>query len=189
VETVVTRRFVLLDRDGTINEEIGYVLRPEELRLIPGTLEALRELRDLGLGLVVVTNQSPIGRGMLSEEGLQVIHDRLRELLAEGGVSIDDIEYCPHVPDAGCACRKPGTAMVERAARKHGFDPAQAWVVGDHVGDARLGRAVGARTILVLTGHGEEEREAAGSLADPVVGDLREAAGVIRVEMLAGVGP
>ena len=77
------KRFVLLDRDGTINEEIGYVLRPDELRLIPGAAGALRELQDLGLGLVVVTNQSPIGRGMLDPEGLEAIHDRLRELLAE----------------------------------------------------------------------------------------------------------
>ena len=184
----MTRRFVLLDRDGTINEEIGYVLRPEELRLIPGALEALRALRDLGLGLVVVTNQSPIGRGTLTPEGLRSIHERLGELLAEGGVTLDGIEHCPHLPDAGCACRKPGTALVERAARAHGFDPADAWLVGDHAADMRLGRAVGARTILVLSGHGGREREAAESLADHVVADLQEAAAIIRDEVLAGAG-
>lgn len=185
----MTRRYVLLDRDGTINEEVGYVLRPDELRLIPGSLDALVELRDLGLGLVIVTNQSPIGRGLLSEAGLTAIHDRLRELLAVGGVTVDGIEHCPHLPDEGCACRKPRTAMVERAARAHGFDPARSWVVGDHLADVALGRAVGARTILVLSGHGEREREAAGPLADHVAGDLREAAGIIRDEMLAEVRP
>ena len=185
----MSRRVVLLDRDGTINEEIGYVLRPEELRLLPGSLEALRGLRELGLGLVVVTNQSPIGRGMLSEEGLGAIHDRLRELLAEGGVTLDAIEHCPHRPEDGCACRKPATGMVDRAARALGFDPAEGWVVGDHAGDMRLGRAVGARTILVLSGHGEEERAGAEASADHVVADLRAAAHVIRDEVLAGAAP
>jgi D-glycero-D-manno-heptose 1,7-bisphosphate phosphatase len=185
----VTRRFVLLDRDGTINQEIGYVLRAEEVRLLPGALEGLRELRELGLGLVVLTNQSPIGRGTLTPDGLEAIHDRLRTLLAEGGVELDGIEHCPHLPDEGCACRKPGTAMVERAVRAHGFDPTEGWVVGDHAGDMRMGRAVGARTILVLTGHGEQERAAAEPFADHVVADLRGAAGVIRDQVLAGAAP
>lgn len=182
----MSRRFVLLDRDGTINEEVGYVLSPEELRLIPGALEALRELRDLGLGLVVVTNQSPIGRGTLTPEGLEAIHDRLRELLAKGGVELEAIEHCPHLPEAGCDCRKPRTAMVDRASRALGFDPAETWVVGDHAGDVQLGRAVGARTILVLSGHGDEERTSAEPFADHVVADLLEAAAVIRDEVLSG---
>lgn len=183
------KRFVLVDRDGTINEEVGYVLRPHELRLIPGAAGALRELRDLGLGLVVVTNQSPIGRGMLDPEGLEAIHDRLRELLADAGARLDRIEHCPHRPDEGCACRKPGTLMVERAAAALGFDPAESWIVGDHAADLRLGRAVGARTILVRTGHGEEELAGgADAFADHVADDLAAAAAVIRDEVRAEVG-
>jgi D-glycero-D-manno-heptose 1,7-bisphosphate phosphatase len=189
VEAVVSRRFVLLDRDGTINEEIGYVLRPDELRLIPGVVEALRALQDLGLGLVVLTNQSPIGRGMIAPAELDEIHQRLRDLLAEGGVTLDRIEVCPHRPDERCDCRKPGTLMVERAAAALGFDPAASWMIGDHAGDMRLGRAVGARTILVLTGHGREElAEGAGEHADRVVADLGEAAAIIREEVRAEVG-
>jgi D-glycero-D-manno-heptose 1,7-bisphosphate phosphatase len=184
----VSRRFVLLDRDGTINEEIGYVLRPDELRLIPGAADALRELRGLGLGLVVVTNQSPIARGMLDPDGLEAIHDRLRELLADAGVTLDRIEHCPHRPDEGCACRKPGTLMVDRAAAALGFDPAESWIVGDHAADMRLGRAIGARTILVRTGHGEQELAGgADALADHVVDDLAAAADLIRDEIRAGV--
>jgi len=183
VETRVTRRFVLLDRDGTINEEIGYVLRPEELRLIPGALEALAELQGLGLGLVVVTNQSPVGRGMIAAAELETIHQRLRNLLAEGGVTLDGIEVCPHRPDEGCACRKPGTLMVERAAAALGFDPREGWMVGDHAGDMGLGRAVGARTILLRTGHGEEELEKARADADNVVDDLMAAAALIGTEV------
>lgn len=182
----MSRRFVLLDRDGTINEEMGYVLRPEELRLIPGALEALRGLRDLGLGLVVLTNQSPVGRGWITPDELEAIHRRLRELLAEGGVELDGLEVCPHAPDDGCACRKPGTEMVERAGARLGFDPRESWVVGDHAFDMRMGRAVGAETILVRTGHGEQEQAGARSLADHVVADLGEAAVLIASEVPAG---
>ena len=180
-------RFVLLDRDGTINEEVGYVLRPDQLHLIPGAVEALRELQGLGLGLVVLTNQSPIGRGMMTPAELDGIHDRLRDLLADGGVTLDRIEVCPHRPDEGCACRKPGTRMVERASAALGFDPAASWMIGDHAGDVRLGRAVGARTYLVLTGHGGEEIENARADADHIVNDLAAAAALIRDEVRAEV--
>ncbi len=175
----MSRRFVLVDRDGTINEEIGYVLDPSELRLIPGAAEALAELRELGLGIVVVTNQSPIARGMLSTGRLDAIHERMRELLREAGADVDAIEVCPHAPDDGCRCRKPATGMVRRAAERFGFDPSEAIVIGDHASDMRLGRAVGAGTILVLTGHGEEERDAAEPFADHVAADLRAAAAVV----------
>jgi D-glycero-D-manno-heptose 1,7-bisphosphate phosphatase len=183
----VTRRFVLLDRDGTINEEVGYVLDPGALALIPGSAAAIRELRELGLGLVVVTNQAPVARGWIDEDRLAEIHERLRDLLAADGAHVDAIEFCPHDRDDGCACRKPGTLMVERAVERFGFDPAAAFVVGDHAGDMRMGRAVGARTLLVRTGHGDEELEDARPFADHVVADLGEAAGVIRDEVLAGI--
>jgi D-glycero-D-manno-heptose 1,7-bisphosphate phosphatase len=185
----MSRRFVILDRDGTINEEVGYVLHPAEMRLIPGAAVAIHRLRELGLGIVVVTNQSPVGRGLLTEQRLGDIHDRLRDLLADEGASVDDIEFCPHTPEEGCACRKPGTQMVERAARLLEFDPSQAFVVGDHEGDMRLGRALGASTILVLTGHGAEECEGAAPFADHVADDLLGATVVIESLLSAGDAP
>ena len=181
----MTQRVVFLDRDGTINEEVGYVLRPEDLRLIPGSATAIRELRELGLAIVVVTNQAPIARGWITEDDLAAIHDHLRELLAAEGAQVDAIEHCPHERDAGCACRKPGTEMAERAAERLGLDPATGFVVGDHAGDMQMGRTIGARTLLVTTGHGAEELEDARPFADHVVVDLREAAGVIRDEVVA----
>jgi D-glycero-D-manno-heptose 1,7-bisphosphate phosphatase len=184
----MSRRFVLLDRDGTINEEIGYVLSPAELRLIPGAAEAIRDLRALGLGVVIVTNQSSVGRGWITEADLSAIHDHLRELLRESGTDVDAIEHCPHRPEDDCSCRKPQTGLVDRAVADLGFDPAEAFVVGDHAGDMILGRAIGARTILVRTGHGEEELEAARDLADRVVADLSAAAAAIRDEVLTGAG-
>lgn len=182
----MSRRFVLVDRDGTINEEVDHVLDPGQLRLIPGSARALRDLRALGLGLVVLTNQSPVGRGWLSLEQLEAIHAHLEQLLAAEGASVDGFYACPHAPADGCDCRKPETGLALRAAADHDFDPTEAFVVGDHRGDVELGRRIGARTILVLTGHGREELDAARPFADHVVADLGQAAALIRDDLLAG---
>lgn len=184
----MTRRFVLVDRDGTINQEMDYVLEPDQLRLIPGAASALRELRDLGLGIVVVTNQSPIGRGWLTPEELDAIHEHLSALLAADGASVDGYYACPHAPDDGCDCRKPATGLALRAAAEHGFDLAEAFVVGDHAGDVEMGQRIGARTILVRTGHGPEELAKAAPFADHVADDLAAAVAIIRDEVLAGAG-
>jgi len=173
------RRFVLLDRDGTINEEVGYLDHPGDLTLIHGSAVAIRELREQGLGIVVVTNQAQIGRGLLTEERLTAIHDHLITLLAAEGASVDAILHCPHAPEHGCECRKPGTGMALEAAARFGFDPSRSFVVGDHAGDVGMGRAVGATTFLVLTGHGVEERARAEGAADHVVPDLAAAAAII----------
>jgi D-glycero-D-manno-heptose 1,7-bisphosphate phosphatase len=173
------RRFVLLDRDGTLNEERHYLADPAGLALYPGTIEGLRRLADLGLGLIVVTNQSGIARGYFDHEALERVHDRLCEVLAVHDVYLDGIYVCPHGPDEGCACRKPCPGMVEQAARDLGFDPARAFVIGDRPADVELGRAVGARTILVRTGYGAETVAEGKAEADAVVADLTEAARVI----------
>jgi D-glycero-D-manno-heptose 1,7-bisphosphate phosphatase len=176
-----SRRFVLLDRDGTINEEVDHLGHPDEVELIPGSADALRRLRALGFGLVVVTNQANVGRGTLSASTLEEIHARLIELLAAHGADVDAVLHCPHPPGMGCACRKPAPGMALEAARRFSFDPTLAFVVGDHAGDAGLGRAVGATTFLVLTGHGADERERAvrDDLVDHVVPDLAAAADII----------
>jgi D-glycero-D-manno-heptose 1,7-bisphosphate phosphatase len=170
---------VLLDRDGTINEEVDHLDDPDDLVLMPGSAAAIRRLREIGLGIVVVTNQAQIGRGLLTEERLTSIHERLTALLATEGAEVDAILHCPHAPEDGCECRKPGTGMAREAATRFGFDPGRAFVVGDHAGDVGMGRAVGATTLLVLTGHGVEERAQAAGLADHVVADLEAAADII----------
>ena len=139
----------------------------------------MRKLADLGLGLVVVTNQSAVARGIVDLERLDAIHRRMEQQLESEGVRIDSIHYCPHLPDAGCVCRKPGTGMAEQAAAKHGFDASECFVVGDMASDVGLGRALGATTFLVRTGHGSKTEAQAGIVADHVVDDLREAADVI----------
>ena len=173
-------RFVILDRDGTLIEERHYLAEPDGVALIPGAADALRAFRELGLGLVVVTNQSVVGRGMVDEAGLERIHDRMRELLSEHGVGVDAVYHCPHLPEDGCGCRKPETGLVVRASADLEFDPARAFVVGDHASDIELGRRIGATTILVLTGHGREE---GGDHAHHVAPDLQGAAAIIRDEL------
>jgi D-glycero-D-manno-heptose 1,7-bisphosphate phosphatase len=173
------RRFALVDRDGTINTEVDHLGDPDDLVLIPGSAAALRRLRALGLGIVVVTNQAQIGRGLLSEARLGEIHERLIAMLAAEGAEVDAILHCPHAPEDGCDCRKPGTGMTLEAARHFGFDPAEAFVVGDHASDMAMGRAIGAATFLVLTGHGPGEEPRAAGDADHVVADLAAAVDII----------
>lgn len=173
------RRFALLDRDGTILEEKHYLSDPEQVELIEGSAAGMRRLAELGLGLVVVTNQSAVGRGILDIQGLERIHVRMVDRLLEEGVRLDGIFYCPHTPEAGCACRKPRTELVQRAASQLHFDASRCFVVGDMASDVGLGRALDATTLLVRTGHGADTAARGEARPDHVVDDLREAAALI----------
>jgi len=152
---------VFLDRDGTMNRDTGFVKTPEELELFPGVVEAVSRLKRAGARVVVVTNQSGVARGLITSAALEAVHTKLRNLLAEGDTSLDAIYFCPHHPDKDCACRKPKTAMVERAAVQLGLDPSGYYVVGDQRRDIELGYRIGARTILVTTGPTSHEHLAA----------------------------
>jgi D-glycero-D-manno-heptose 1,7-bisphosphate phosphatase len=176
----VTPRFALVDRDGTINEERDHLRDPDAVALIPGAASALVRLRDeLGVGIVVVTNQADVGRGILSMADLERINERLLTLLGAEGASIDAIEVCPHRPDEGCPCRKPAPGMALRAAQRLGFDPADSVVIGDHASDVGMGRAIGATTVLVRTGHGRAQEADAAPLATHVADDLAGAVAII----------
>jgi len=180
VAASVMRRFALVDRDGTINEERHHLRDPGELALIPGVAKALIRLRDeLDMGIVVITNQAEIGRGNLTIDGLDRIHVHLRALLAAQGASVDAIEFCPHRPEDACVCRKPAPGMALAAAARIGFSLQDSFVIGDHASDMGLGRAVGATTVFVRTGHGIEEEAAAMPLADHLADDLTGAVAII----------
>jgi len=183
----VERRYVVLDRDGTIIVEKDYLADPDAVELIRGAGAALRRLADLGLGLVVVTNQSGVGRGLFDLGRLGEIHARFEALLAAESVLLSGIYFCPHRPEQGCGCRKPRPGLLERAARELGFEARRAFVVGDMASDVGLGRAVGATTLLVRTGHGAREAEGGAARPDHVVGDLSDAAALIERLMGAEV--
>jgi D-glycero-D-manno-heptose 1,7-bisphosphate phosphatase len=157
--------------------------------LVPGAAAGLRALATAGFGLAVITNQSGVGRGYFDEPTLGAIHDRMTKLLAADGVRLDGVYYCPHTPEDGCRCRKPGTLLVEQAARDLGFDPARSIIIGDNRSDVELGRRLGATTILVRTGHGGGLDLAVGPTPDHVVDDLGAAASLILRSAEAGRSP
>src|SRR3954464_5555192 len=174
-----------IDRDGTIIEEVGYLDRPERVELYPWSSSAIRALNRAGVRVIMVTNQSGVARGFFTEAVVEQVHRHIAALLTAGGAHIDAYYYCPHHPDGtvseytrACDCRKPGGALVARAARQFGIDPEHSFTVGDRWADVGLARSVGARGILVRTGYGalEEHRPPAGLAADAVVNNLVEAA-------------
>lgn len=172
------RRFVLLDRDGTLIDERHYLARVEEVTLLPATARGLRLLNHIGMGLAVLTNQSGLSRGFFDQTTLNAIHGRLTRLLANQGVPLAGIYVCPHAPDDGCDCRKPQPGLALRAAAELQFDPAKSFVIGDKPCDIELGRRLGATTFLVRTGYGSHA-EQQGLRADYIVDDLLAAARII----------
>jgi D-glycero-D-manno-heptose 1,7-bisphosphate phosphatase len=173
------RSFVILDRDGTLIEECNYLSDPEMVRLISGAGQALCAFRRMGLGILVVTNQSALGRGFFDISRLEEIHSRLRSLLEAEGAEIDDIYVCPHIPEDDCSCRKPRTGLLEQATRDHGFDPRESFVIGDKASDIELGDNVGATTFLVRTGYGDDVSAGGSVNPDYIVSGLLEASQII----------
>lgn len=177
---------VFIDRDGTLNEEVGYVNHPRRLRLLPRSAEAIRRLNRSGLKAVMVTNQSGVARGYFSEEVLHAVNEALVSQLKAEGAHLDGLYVCVHHPTEGeppyrarCDCRKPEPGLLHRAAADLGLDLSRSWVVGDKISDVVTGRRVGASPILVLTGYGlgewEYRRSRWPTEPDHVAGDLLEA--------------
>lgn len=156
---------VFLDRDGVLNDDRvagdGWVLTPSEMVLLPGAAEAVARLNRAGCVVIVVTNQSCVGRGLLDRAALGAIHDRLRAELARAGAHLDAIYTCPHRPDDGCACRKPRPGLLLRAAAERPIDFSRAVMIGDRQSDLEAAARVGCAGVLVLSGAG------LASLADP----------------------
>ena len=156
-------RYIFLDRDGTINAEVCYLSRPEQVELLPGAAEGIKLLRKKGFYIIIVTNQSGIARGYFSESELSKIHDMLLKLLTAEGAFIDDIIYCPHHPQGKvpqyaikCDCRKPKTGMLVQAMQKYNIDLTESYVIGDKLSDVELAKNAGCKAILVRTGYGKE---------------------------------
>jgi D-sedoheptulose 7-phosphate isomerase len=143
------RKAVLIDRDDTIAKDVPYCSRPEDLHLFDGVPQAIADLNRAGYLVIVVTNQSGVARGLFDEEMLRRIHEKMKRDVEAGGGRIDAIYHCPHLPDAGCGCRKPATGMAIRAINEWGIDTGSSWVVGDRDHDVEMGRKIGCRTIQV----------------------------------------
>jgi D-glycero-D-manno-heptose 1,7-bisphosphate phosphatase len=167
------RPAIFLDRDGTLIEEVNFLSRVEDLRLFPFTAEAVRLFRSAGFRIVVITNQSGVARGLIEEAVVHAIHDRIQDCLENG---IDAFYFCPHLPNAGCRCRKPGLALVEAASQALQIDAAASWFIGDKLIDVETGKNAGMRSAMVRTGYGKLEEAAAAGIADVVADDLLAAA-------------
>ena len=159
------RRAVFLDRDGTINEEVGYLGKLEQLKLYPRSAAAIRMLNRRGIPVIVVTNQSGVARGYFGEGFVQALHDCLQMQLSTEAAHIDAFYYCPHHPVEGldpyrgvCACRKPEAGMLLQASRELCIDLSRSYMVGDVMKDVLTGKKAGTKGILVLTGHGANEQ-------------------------------
>lgn len=160
------KKAIIVDRDGTLIEEVGYLKMIEDMRFTARATDALRIFHDLGYLNIVVTNQSAIARGLLSPKELSKIHRRLKEFAAEEGAVVDAIFHCPHFPggrmapyNVDCDCRKPRTGMIRQAVEKFKLDLAQCWLVGDKPSDLELAANAGIRPVLVLTGYGKKTRQ------------------------------
>ncbi|MBS1790313.1 MAG: D-glycero-beta-D-manno-heptose 1,7-bisphosphate 7-phosphatase [Acidobacteria bacterium] len=165
-DTQQLRRAVFLDRDGTVNEEVGYVCDSTQFHLYKFAAEAVQLINEAGWLTVIVTSQAGVARGLFNEEFLSQLHEQMKAELSFAGAEIDAIYYCPHHPTEGeapyrqvCTCRKPKPGMLNQAAKDLNIDLSASVVIGDRFRDLAMAQAVGARSVLVLTGYGREEFE------------------------------
>jgi len=189
------RRAVFLDRDGTINVEVQYLSNVADFKFIPGVPLALKRLQDAGFLLVVVTNQSGIGRGYYDEAALEAIHEHMHADLASFGITIDACYFCPHHPEQAtghylkeCDCRKPLPGMLQQAAEDLEIDLARSYMIGDKLADVEAGINAGCRSLMVLTGYGSSH---VSQLPEGVgaYGDLEAAADAILALEAKAKGP
>lgn len=175
----MSRPAIFLDRDGTVNVEKRYLYQVEDWEWIPGAIEAIREFNRAGFAVVVVSNQAGIAYGIYTEKEVDLLHATIAAELHNHGAWIDAFYYCPHHPQSGstCDCRKPNPGMLFRAQRELDLDLARSYMIGDKLIDVDAGRAAGVRSVLVLTGYGRQEAQAAG--AGPCVKDLLSACRLI----------
>jgi D-glycero-D-manno-heptose 1,7-bisphosphate phosphatase len=180
----MSRKAAFLDRDGTIIRDTEYLRDPEQVELLPGAAKAIKRLNDAGWPVIVITNQSGIARGLLTEQDYERVRMRVDKLIAEESARIDATYHCPHHPDFSgpCECRKPGTKLYENAARDHDLDAAKSWFVGDRIRDVSPADHFGGRSVmLIVDSTPDADRVAASarvtatSLADAVDLILKEA--------------
>lgn len=175
-------RHVILDRDGVLNREAEggrYVVEPAEFFWLPGVLEALAMLRHAGVYLSVATNQSGVGRGLMTLAQLEAVHDRMRDEASRNQAALDTVLFCPHTPDDRCVCRKPAPGLILEALARSGFEASQSLVVGDAERDLEAAARAGVNAVLVRTGKGRKTEAALHGSEVQVYDDLLEVARTI----------
>jgi D-glycero-D-manno-heptose 1,7-bisphosphate phosphatase len=178
-DQTLRRPAVFLDRDGTLIEDPGYLADPAQVRLLPGVADALVALERAGYLRIIITNQSGIGRGHYPPGAFEATQRELERQLREGSATIDATYCCPHAPDAGCLCRKPGTALHREAIAAFDVDIARSWCVGDQLRDLEPAVELGCQAMLVRCGHGAGHVAAAAAMAAAVADDLAAGSAVL----------
>ena len=169
---------IFLDRDGVINKEVGYLHKIKDFQFIDGVFEACLHFQSLGFTLVIVTNQSGIGRGYYEESEFHTVTDWMLQQFNNQGIDILDVFFCPHGPESGCDCRKPKPGMLTQAGKKHGINMEDSWMIGDKEADITAANTAGIQnTILVKSGHAIDERNSKASF---VLNSIEQAKTVIR---------
>jgi D-glycero-D-manno-heptose 1,7-bisphosphate phosphatase len=153
------QKAIFLDRDGTIIKEVNFLSTVEETELYPETIKALKLLKEAGFLFFITTNQSGIARGYFDANAVNAIHAKIQHELTKNDLQIESFHFCPHLPDAGCSCRKPNTGMIEQACENFDIDLDQSWMVGDKKLDIGMGFNAGTKTALVRTGYGEKHQD------------------------------
>lgn len=178
---------IFLDRDGTINEEMGYINHIDRFKIFPFVAESIKIFRENGFKIIVVTNQSGLGRGYFTEKLLREVHNKLVEYLAENETKLDGIYFCPHHPSEGigkykkdCNCRKPKTGLIEMATREHDIDLKKSFMIGDRYKDIKFAKNLNIKSGFVLTGYGkgeyEHQKQTWSFMPDFIARDLKEMA-------------
>jgi|LSQX01.2.fsa_nt_gb D-glycero-D-manno-heptose 1,7-bisphosphate phosphatase len=173
-------RAIFLDRDGVIIEEKGFVFEPDDVVLVDAAPEAIIRMSSMGLKIVVLTNQSGIGRGLFNEASYKKVLRRMVQLLKKSGASLDGVYHCPHAPWEGCDCRKPKPDLALKAAKDLGISLSRSFVVGDKRSDMELARTIGSKGILVRTGYGLRTEMEGNPVWDAVADSIVGAAEVIQ---------
>jgi len=176
--------FVFIDRDGVINKNYdgSYINRWDDFEFLPGIFTALRKLAAENIRCAVISNQSGVGKKIMTEEELYAVDGKMHEELRRNGCAVEKTYYCIHRPDEGCSCRKPMPGLLEKACREMNLNPAEGFFVGDYFTDVEAGKSAGIRTILVKTGRGKDAllmRDEWNVKPDFIAGDLNEAIDII----------
>ena len=171
-------KVVFVDRDGVINVEKDYLYKIEDFEFIEGTFEALRHLQNLGYKIVVITNQSGIGRGYYTIEDFEVLTDWMLERFKDENINISGVFFCPHGPDDGCTCRKPKTGMIDQAKKLFQIDFKNSWLIGDKDSDIKTAHNAGIpNTVQVMTGHSFDEK---GSKASFILDSIKDIPQIVK---------
>jgi len=171
---------VILDRDGTIIlEKQKYITKPEQISFLPGSIDGMKKIYNAGFNIIIITNQSVVGRGIISKNQLEKIHESIIQKLLEKKIKLKGIFYCPHNPNVGCICRKPNIGLVTQATKDLNFNTKSSFLVGDQKTDIELAKKINSTSILVLTGQGKKFEKELKNQANYIANNLSDAADLI----------